>query len=189
MAKKVVFTGKIPKKREKIEEKTEEKPVDKPSGKEDVTIENVTEKISESKDQDQNISDENISTDPKTDDKTIEEATKEFLNPKIFSPLLDSAFSMAANKLGDHWKLQEAEKDQLSEAFCNYMNVVLPEIMKDQPELIALVMTAAIIIVPRGLQSVKEKRKDKKPIPELPIKTGKELTIKPNGKGLSTTSS
>lgn len=122
---------------------------------------------------------------------TIKEATLEFLNPKIFAPIVNSAFDGAAKQWGDHWKLADYERDSLTEALCNYLNVVLPEMMKDNPELVVLGITAGTMIIPRVMQSAKERKKKQKApsiIPGIHAETGEKEAIESNGQSLPATS-
>jgi len=162
----------------------------KQRSKEAVTITKVEEKITGSShgnnDRDTGKGAQ-INTEAIPESSKIQEATKEFLNPQTFGVLVNTLFLQAAKQWGDHWKLQDYETDQLSVALCNYLNTVLPEIMKEQPELIVLGMTAGIIIVPRVMQSANErkKRKAEGSIPVIHAETGGEGKTQPTVQNIS----
>lgn len=151
-----------------------------------VSISNVRENIPKSPgeiegvSQQQTVGDgspEPVESDQKDKDK-IAEATKEFLKPDVVGVVVEAVFTGAAKKWGDHWKLHDSEKHNLSEALCNYLNVVLPEFMKNQPELFVLLFTAGVIVIPRGLKNVKKKRKDSDVVPEVHDQAGGKETDK-----------
>ena len=110
----------------------------------------------------------------------INQATKEFLNPQVIGSVVDSIFSLTAAKFGDHWKLKPYETENLSKSLCSYLNVVLPEILKQQPELLALGLTAIVILAPRVIESVKRNKS---------LKTQRNITepSKADGRKPSTT--
>ena len=99
---------------------------------------------------------------PEADDsKKIEDATKEFLSPKMMLSFTDSVFISIAKIGGDHWRLEPFESENLSKALTNYLNVVLPEVFKKQPELFALCLTAGVVMLPRVVESVKRNKSKK----------------------------
>lgn len=99
-----------------------------------------------------------ISTETEPDE--IEEATQKLLDPKLIQSTIESIFLMAAGSWGEHWKLKDFEAANLSEALTNYLNVVLPELLKEQPELFALGITSVLILGPRLAKNVKHKKSE-----------------------------
>lgn len=128
--------------------KAEDKDANRPDSREKVTIQQVQAEIRKSDDQVSSV----VPLQESAKD-TISEETKKLLNPQSVGILIDSLSGMAAKSWGDHWKFEEYERDSISEALCNYLNIVLPQALREQPELFALVTTTAIIILPRVMKT------------------------------------
>ena len=106
-----------------------------------------------------------------TSNDPIDVATKKFLDPSLIAGTLESMFMMAADRWGEHWKLKDYEKSNLADATCNYLNVVIPELLKDYPELFALCITGTLILVPRVAENVKQRSKSKKSVGDIQDKS------------------
>lgn len=99
--------------------------------------------------------------DPTSEPDKMAAVTKGLLSPKIIGSVVSSVFLTAAKYGGDHWALKDHEKENLSEALCNYLNVVLPELLKNHPELFVLGLTSVVILAPRVMESVKRRKSRK----------------------------
>ena len=123
-----------------------------------------------------------------TSNDPIDVAGKKYLEPSLIAGTIESIFLMAASRWGEHWKLKDYEKDNLAVATCNYLNVVIPELLKDYPELFALCITGTLILVPRVAENVKH-NKSKKSIGDhkgesVGVSVGGEASRKPDDKSL-----
>ena len=144
--KKVSFVGKQPKEREKA----------KPKAKDQIIISKVEEKLPKETVQ------PGIVADGQEAQKELigvgEKAQIAPIPPKLCAAIVEIPYNIIADKRGDHWKLNESEKSTLGELMANWLNVVLPELLKQQPELFALCIGIVMTTAPKLSEDAKIRR-------------------------------
>jgi hypothetical protein len=91
---------------------------------------------------------------PPTEKPKVDLFSKEFCG-ELWGLMFDR---IAATK-GEHWKLREAEKKTLGETTSNVANRYVGEVLGEHPELAALVISVAVVTIPRMMEDGRIKRK------------------------------